>query len=82
MKLVFTFGYYSREGKFIIIVMLTLNSHSFRMRPSEYKEISRISREIEQRNLIADGCNLNLKVVKPSSNYSKVEVSNIQNIIK
>ncbi|CAI8611479.1 unnamed protein product [Vicia faba] len=53
-----------------------------RMRPSEYKEISRTYREIEQRNLNTDGCNLNLKVVKPSSNYSKVEVSNIQNVIK
>ncbi|WJX91341.1 Beta-1,3-galactosyltransferase 2 [Trifolium repens] len=48
---------------------------------SEDKEISRTSKEIEQIKLNSDGCNLNL-VVKPSSNYSKVEVSNTQNIIK
>nr|XP_004507687.1 probable beta-1,3-galactosyltransferase 2 [Cicer arietinum] len=48
---------------------------------SEYKEISRTSREIERIKLNSDGCNLNL-VVKPSSNYSKVEVSNTQNVIK
>ncbi|WJX96890.1 Beta-1,3-galactosyltransferase 2 [Trifolium repens] len=48
---------------------------------SENKEISTTSKEIERIKLNSDGCNLNL-VVKPSSNYSKVEVSNTQNIIK
>ncbi|KAK2359035.1 putative beta-1,3-galactosyltransferase [Trifolium repens] len=47
---------------------------------SENKEISTTSKEIERIKLNSDGCNLNL-VVKPSSNYSKVEVSNTQNII-
>ncbi|KAJ1427190.1 Glycosyl transferase, family 31 [Sesbania bispinosa] len=47
----------------------------------EYKEISRTSSEIERIKLNSDGCNLNL-VVKPNSNYSQVEVSNTQNVIK
>ncbi|XP_061345570.1 probable beta-1,3-galactosyltransferase 2 [Gastrolobium bilobum] len=47
----------------------------------EYKEISRTSSEIERIKLNSDGCSLNL-VVKPNSNYSQVEVSNTQNVIK
>ncbi|KAK7363749.1 hypothetical protein VNO77_05903 [Canavalia gladiata] len=47
----------------------------------EYKEFSRTSSELERIKLNSDGCNLNL-VVKPSSNYSQVEVSNTQNVIK
>ncbi|XP_045790371.1 probable beta-1,3-galactosyltransferase 2 [Trifolium pratense] len=48
---------------------------------SENKEISRNSKEIKPIKLNSDGCNLNL-VVKPTSNYSKLEVSNTPNIIK
>ncbi|CAJ2649500.1 unnamed protein product [Trifolium pratense] len=47
---------------------------------SENKEISRTSKEIKPIKLNSDGCNLNL-VVKPTSNYSKLEVSNTPNII-
>ncbi|XP_040873408.1 probable beta-1,3-galactosyltransferase 2 isoform X2 [Glycine max] len=48
---------------------------------AEYKEISRASTEIERIKLNSEGCNLNL-VVRPSSNYSQVEVSNTQNVVK
>ncbi|KAI4295901.1 hypothetical protein L6164_035897 [Bauhinia variegata] len=47
----------------------------------EYNDISRPSNEAEGINLNSEGCNLNL-VVKPNSNYSTVEVSNAQNVIK
>ncbi|XP_068463047.1 probable beta-1,3-galactosyltransferase 2 isoform X3 [Phaseolus vulgaris] len=46
----------------------------------EYIEISGTS-EIERIKLNSDGCNLN-PVARPSSNYSKVEVSNTQNVVK
>ncbi|XP_024638593.2 probable beta-1,3-galactosyltransferase 2 [Medicago truncatula] len=48
---------------------------------SEYREISRTFREMKPIKLNSDGCNLNL-VVKPSSNYSKVEVLTTQNVVK
>ncbi|TKY54010.1 beta-1,3-galactosyltransferase 2 [Spatholobus suberectus] len=48
---------------------------------SEYKEISRTSSEIERIKVNSEGCNLNL-VVRPNSNYSQVEVSNTENVVK
>ncbi|MED6144120.1 hypothetical protein PIB30_117807 [Stylosanthes scabra] len=47
----------------------------------EYKEISRTSSEIDHLKLNSEDCNLNL-VVKPNSNYSQVEVSNTQHVIR
>ncbi|KAL1372687.1 hypothetical protein AAHE18_01G221800 [Arachis hypogaea] len=47
----------------------------------EFKEISRTSSEFDQLKLNSEDCNVNL-VVKPNSNYSQVEVSNTQHVIR
>ncbi|XP_027916159.1 probable beta-1,3-galactosyltransferase 2 isoform X3 [Vigna unguiculata] len=46
----------------------------------EYVEFPGTTSEIERIKLNSDGCNLNT-VARPNSNYSKVEVSNTQNVV-
>ncbi|BAT77374.1 beta-1,3-galactosyltransferase 2 [Vigna angularis] len=47
----------------------------------EYVEFPGTTSEIERIKLNSDGCNLN-PVARPKSNYSKVEVSNTENVVK